>query len=127
MQDCDALSRAPYIDYDRIHRRHIRDEETTNLEVEAVKVRLTKPGTLVEVLDAIRSKVMDKFTPIRPIRCNEVDVNSIITPEKVKLEQMLDPLLHDIICFHNNKLDDMFKNTRHWLNKINGLLIMRQQ
>ena len=34
------------------------------------------------------------------------------------VEQMLDPLLHDIICFHNNKLDNMFKNTRYWLNKI---------
>ena len=122
MQDCDALSRAPYIDYDRITKRHPHDSISTTLEVEALQGQISTPGTIEEVIMAIGSKVKDIQSPARKVRCNELSPTSTITPELVKEEQFADSLLHDIICLHNDKKEDMFKQNRHWINKIERIV-----
>ena len=88
MVDCEALSRAAYIEYDPFTKTHVQDPISRTLEV----------GALSSVMSVVYNQVTTKRTPEVVIQANVVTAETVFSADTVREEQRADQLLHDIIC-----------------------------
>lgn len=117
MQDCDALSRSAYINYDPKTGKHPSDKTTdqTGIDVEEIEIRDSTYQSSLEFVKQWK-KMVDKRVGVSTIQATQREQTSLLN---VKDAQWKDTLLHDIICMHKDRPSEMFKTTRKWKNKIN--------
>ena len=132
MKDCDPLSRAAYIEYDRKLGTHPADKDSKSLDVEAVHMDVSDvsqvvkavpqgctPPSIIEVIhqSLYEREVLSSLFPF----VNSMTTPTMITQEKVRRAQLADPLLHDVICHLQERYGDMKKTGRGWKNRVSRL------
>lgn len=123
MKDCDALSRAAYIEYDPKTGVHPQDGEAKSYDVEVDSIAEGElPTTMIRGLTPW-GRTWGGMAPMTN-QVVEMNISNSINPEGVKRSQMDDPVLRDVILYLQDKISEISKQTKSWLKKIKKLAEM---